>query len=260
MAHPPGSLCWFELATTDQPAAKQFYQSLFGWETVDSPMGPDDVYTMLRLGGQDVGALYTMRPEQRAQGMPPNWLVYVAVADADATAAQARALGGRVHAEPFDVMEHGRMAVLADPTGATFAIWQARQHAGTGVTGRVDRAICWADLSTPDQEKAAAFYTALFGWKMVADKDMTPASPGDYFHIASGQDLIGGISPSAAHPSGTPAYWLVYVAVPNCRETETQAANLGAQVHASTFPIGENGFVAVLADPQGAVFGIHQQQ
>jgi predicted enzyme related to lactoylglutathione lyase len=254
----PGTLCWFELATFDQDGAKQFYETLFGWSSEDSPMGPGQLYTIFKRDGADVGAAYTMREDQRASGVPPHWTIYVAVDDAQAIADRAPALGGTVLMPPFDVSDFGRMAVLQDPTGATFAIWQAGRHAGKGFSGRADFTICWADLSTPDQERAANFYSDLFGWAMVGGADGTPARPGDYYHIANAGELIGGIGPGSQHPRDSPAYWLIYIAVPDCRAIETQAATLGAQIHASTFPIGAEGWVAILSDPQGAVFGVHQ--
>ena len=259
MAHPHGTFCWFELATSDQAAAKAFYGALFGWQPVDSPMGPGDTYTIFKLDGQDVGAAYTLRQDQRDQNIPPNWTAYVAVDNVDDAAMLAARLGGNVLAQPFDVGEHGRMAVISDPTGAVVALWQANQHAGTSFTGRHDSTICWADLSTPDQERAAAFYTALFGWKMVAGDDLTPATPGDFFHIANGSTLIGGIAPPEHRQPGTPPHWLIYIAVPNCHDTETRVAGLGGTVLSKTFPVGTDGFAAILTDPQGAAFGIHQQ-
>ena len=74
-SHPPGSFCWIELATLDQFAAKSFYSALFGWTPFDTPMGPGEVYTIFRLEGRDAAAAYTMRPEQRSLGIPPNWML-----------------------------------------------------------------------------------------------------------------------------------------------------------------------------------------
>ena len=91
----PGSFCWIELSTSDQKAAKSFYGSLFGWEINDIPMGPDGVYTIFKLQDGDVGAACSMRPEQRAQGVPPHWMLYVAVESADAAAARAAQVGGK---------------------------------------------------------------------------------------------------------------------------------------------------------------------
>src|SRR5271157_1055422 len=110
--HPVGSFCWIELATTDQNAAKSFYSSLFGWDPQDSPMGPDEFYTMFKLEGRDAAAGYTLRPDQRAQGVPPHWMPYVAVANADQAVNKVKQLDGTVLAPAFDVMDFGRMAVL----------------------------------------------------------------------------------------------------------------------------------------------------
>jgi predicted enzyme related to lactoylglutathione lyase len=126
MGHAPGSFCWIELATTDGEAAKKFYGELFGWEAQDNPMGPGMVYTMLKLNGKDVGALYEKGEEMKQ--VPTHWASYVSVESADEIAAKAKSLGGAVIMEPFDVMEHGRMAVITDPTGAVFSIWQDKQH------------------------------------------------------------------------------------------------------------------------------------
>ncbi len=161
----PGSFCWFELATTDQAAAKKFYTSLFGWTVNDMPMGPGESYSMFQVQGRQAAAAYTLRPEQRSQGVPPNWMLYVAVESADDAARRVQELGGKIYAPAFDVFDAGRMAVLADPTGAVFAVWQPKRHTGIGITG-VDGTVCWADLSTPDAETARRFYSDLFGWQI----------------------------------------------------------------------------------------------
>src|SRR3954452_18694064 len=107
----PGSFCWFELATTDQAAAKKFYGGLFGWTAYDNPMGPDAVYTMFQNHGKNVGAAYTLMPDQLQQGIPPHWGTYVAVANVDESTAKAKTLGATVLAGPMDVSEHGRMTI-----------------------------------------------------------------------------------------------------------------------------------------------------
>ena len=106
--HKPGTFCWFELATTDQRAASKFYQTLFGWEASESPIGPDEVYTIFKMHGRDVGAAYTMRAEQQSQGVPPNWGIYVAVENADAMAERAKTLGATILAPPFERSRSGR--------------------------------------------------------------------------------------------------------------------------------------------------------
>jgi predicted enzyme related to lactoylglutathione lyase len=162
-SHVPGSFCWAELSTTDQKAAVAFYRDLFGWSVNDQPIGPDDVYSMLQLDGRDIGAAYTMRAEERQMGAPPHWNLYVAVANADETAARAQELGGTVLAPAFDVMDAGRMAIIQDPAGAIFEVWQPGRHIGARVLAEPG-ALCWSELSTRDPVAAERFYTRLFGW------------------------------------------------------------------------------------------------
>ena len=118
-----GSFCWVELAMSDQTLAKSFYTQLFDWSINDVPMGPDSSYTILRIEGKDVAAIYQQSKEQRSQGVPPHWMIYVAVANAEEAVSRASSLGGRVILAAFDVFDAGRMAVLQeDPTGATFSV------------------------------------------------------------------------------------------------------------------------------------------
>ena len=112
--------------------------------------------------------------------MPPHWAIYVAVESADATASSVPALGGKVIVPPFDVMEFGRMAVLQDPTGAVFEIWQPKQHTGIRIEG-VAGTLCWADLSSPDPDATGKFYTGLFGWTLDPGQDNS-----GYLHIKNG--------------------------------------------------------------------------
>jgi predicted enzyme related to lactoylglutathione lyase len=128
-------------------------------------MGPNDFYTMFGLEGRNCAAAYTQRPDETAMGVPPHWNLYISVESADATAKRAGELGGQVLAGPFDVSTHGRMAVIRDPTGAVFCLWEPKDHTGLGIEGQ-NASFCWADLSTPDQQTAAKFYTDLFGWTL----------------------------------------------------------------------------------------------
>jgi uncharacterized protein len=252
-----GSFCWFELATTDQRAAKAFYSSLFGWTSTDGPGGPGGDYTVFALGDRTAAAAYTMRDEMRARGVPPNWTVYIAVDDADRAAARAASLGGTVVVPPLDVMDAGRMAVLQDPQGAAFAVWQAGKHGGVGTKGEV-HSVSWADLQTRDQPGASAFYSALFGWRMVEGQSMAPAQPGDYYHIVNGEAFIGGVPPPGHGDPHAPPHWLIYVEVADCRAATARAVSLGARAYVDTLQIGKEGSISVLADPQGAVFALHQ--
>ena len=152
----PGAFCWVELATSDQTAAKAFYFNIFGWDSDDIPLGPDETYTMFQIDGKNVGAAFRITPQMNALGVPPAWGLYIAVEDADASAKKAVKHGGKILNGPFDVMDSGRMAVIQDPTGAVFSIWQAKEHPGMELAGEEDT-FCWADLITDDVDSAKTF-------------------------------------------------------------------------------------------------------
>lgn len=249
--HALGTFNWPELATKDQDGAKKFYSSLFGWEIKDQDMGPQGTYTIFTLGGSDVAALYTMDAGQASTGMPPYWGTYITVEDADAAAAKAKTLGGTIIMEPFDVMEHGRMAVITDPQGATFCVWQAKKHCGVQVYGEPN-SLGWTQLNAKDTGVAKKFYTELIGWKT---QDMPMAQGGDYTTWLKADGPAGGMMPM---PPGVPApsHWLPYFAVTNVDDAAKKAGSLGAATHVPPTDIPGIGRFSVHADPQGAAFAL----
>jgi uncharacterized protein len=250
--HNAGSFCWFELGTTDQDAAKKFYTTLFGWQPNDNPMGPEGVYTIFKLDGRDSAAAYTLMPEMLQRGVPPHWALYVCVDSADATAAKVAPAGGTVLMAPFDVFDFGRMAVLQDPTGAVIQLWQPKTNKGTGING-VPGTVCWADLSTPDQAKAAEFYKAIFGWEISPGQDNS-----GYLHIKNGEGFIGGIPPAQFRDPNAPPHWLLYYLVTDSDAATAKAKELGARVYMEPMTMEGVGRWSVVADPQGAVFALFQ--
>jgi predicted enzyme related to lactoylglutathione lyase len=247
--HLPGTFCWVELATSDGPAAKKFYTSLFGWSFVDNPMGDAGVYTMLQKKGRDVGALYPMGPEQK--GIPPHWGSYVAVENANDAAAHAKELGATVMLEPFDVMEHGRMAVIQDPTGAVFSLWEPKSHIGARLVNEPG-SFCWNELYTTDPARAADFYTGLFAWT----KDSKHMDFGEYVIFNFGGRNAAGMMKIPKEWGPVPPHWMVYFAVDDCDNTVEKAKSLGAQVTVPPTDIPEVGRFAMLTDPQGAGFSV----
>jgi len=248
--HPNGSFCWIELATSDQKAAKAFYGPLFGWAPNDMPMGPDAFYTIFRIEERDAAAGYTLRPEQIAQHVHPNWMLYIQVENVDATAAKVSQLGGTVVVAPFDVFDAGRMAVIGDPTGAHFCLWQPNRSKGTQIA-HVAGTLCWADLSTPDPRRAGEFYSKLLGWQIMDDEKGT-----GYLHIKNGEQFIGGIPPTAHRQPGIPPHWLPYFWVDDVDASAAKAKQLGANIFLAPTSLEDVGRLAVIADPQGAVFAI----
>jgi predicted enzyme related to lactoylglutathione lyase len=256
--HPAGAFNWIELGTSDQNAAKKFYTSLFGWDLVDSPMGPNDFYTMFKVGGLDVAAAYTLRPMEVEKHVPPHWNLYIATEDADKTAARASELGATILAPPFDVFTFGRMAVIRDPAGAVFCIWQAKTHIGIRVKDQPG-AFCWADLNIPDQTsqtKAVPFYEGLFGWKLEPGQ----ADTSGYLHIKNGESFIGGVPPGSQLPPNIPPHWMVYFQVEDCAASTAKAKELGAHIYVDSLRLEKTGTFTILNDPQGAGFALFQPE
>jgi uncharacterized protein len=247
--HAPGEFCWIELGTSDQNAGKQFYGSLFGWVANDMPMGPDSFYTIFRLADRDCAAAYTLTPQEK--GVPPHWNLYIAVENADAAANKAAELGAKLLAPAFDVFDAGRMAVLQDPTGAVFTVWQAKKNAGIGIVNEPG-ALCWADLNTLNRNRAVEFYSALFGWTITAGEGK---DPNGYLHIMNGEKFIGGIPPD---PQGPP-HWLIYFYVADVDASSGKAKELGANFFLPPTSMEGVGRFTVLADPQGAVFAMFKE-
>lgn len=245
----PGEFCWFELATSDQNAAKQFYSQLFGWHMNDQPMGPDQVYTMLEKNGKSVGALYGMETERTAAGVPPHWNTYISVDNVDEAAKRAKDLGGTLIQEPFDVMDVGRMATVKDPTGAVFSLWQANKHKGADVVDEPN-AFCWYELNTRDTEKAKQFYSNLLGWQ--------PSGSPEYTEWKQGDRSLGGMMAIQPDWGQVPPAWTNYVMVENADDTASKAKSLGGQAIVEPSDIPNMGRFAVLQDPQGAVFAVYQ--
>ncbi len=250
-SHAPGNFCWFELVTSDQNAAKEFYSKLLGWGTTDSPMGPDAVYTMLDAGGKTVGALYGMDKAQLERGLPPHWNVYISAASADETTKKAESLGGTAVMQPFDVMDVGRMSMIQDPTGALFAVWEARKHMRAQLVGEVG-SFCWWELNTKDTAKAKEFYTNLFGW--------TAGGDANYTEWKNGGNSMGGMMEIKPEWGPVAPNWLSYVMVSDCDKTAAKIKELGGSVMMGPQDIENMGRFAVVADGQHAVFAIFEVQ
>lgn len=253
MKHPAGNFCWIELGTKDQAGAKVFYGQLFGWQFNDIPMGEEmGDYTMLLLGGKEVGALYQLNEKQH-QGVPPHWMPYVAVESADEIAAKVEQLGGTGLCPPFDVAEHGRMFMLKDPTGATLSVWQAKGHHGVDLAG-APGTMCWCELATPDPERAGGFLSSLFGWSLKAGGADT-----NYTEFVNGRQAIGGMMPMVGDEwKGVPPHWMTYFAVGDCDATVKKALELGGQSCVLPTDIPNVGRFSVITDPQGAAFSVIQ--
>jgi len=251
--HPPGTVSWAELATTDQEAGVAFYRRLFGWDVDEAPIGPNDVYSLFKMGGKEVAAAYSMRADERNMAVPSHWNLYVTVANVDDSARQAESLGGKLLAPPFDVMDAGRMAVIQDPTGAIIQIWEAKRSIGARILAEPG-ALCWSELTTRDPDGAEAFYTSLFGWKA---KRSPAGSPMPYTEFSVGDHpAMGMLRMPDTMPPQTPSYWMPYFQVTNTDDSTAQAAAAGATLMVGPQDIPSTGRFSILIDPTGAVFAL----
>jgi predicted enzyme related to lactoylglutathione lyase len=244
----PGTFCWSELATTDQGAAKEFYAGLFGWVADDRPVGDDAYYSMQVHNGKQVAAIALQPQQQRDAGVPPLWNSYVWVDSADAVLERAKELGATVHAPAFDVMTAGRMAVIQDPQGAYFMLWQPRDHRGAELVN-APGALVWNELQSPDLDASASFYGDLFGWEIEQFPDMQER----YLGIKNAGANNGGIRDLT--PPAPPS-WLVYFGVQDIDVALGTVGQLGGSTLAGPIDI-QVAKIAVVADPQGAVFALY---
>ena len=246
----PGALCWADLATSDVHSAKEFYSGLFGWELSDEPMGDAGTYTLCRIGAKDVVGIYAMQ-EAQAEG-PPRWNTYFSVTTADDAAAKARDLGATLLMEPFDVMDVGRGALVQDPTGGVFWLWQSKR--GEDIVTGLSGALGWAERGTRYPECARRFYSELFGWQ---PHDQEMGELGTYTIFREGDDDRAGMYRLTEQHGDMPAYWQIYFTVDDCDKTADAVGELGGKVLVPPTDI-PGGRFALALDPQGAPFGVHQ--
>lgn len=244
-SYAPGLFCWVDLSTTDTEAAKAFYGALFGWTAQDVPN-----YAFFQLDGATVAGLAELQPQAREAGMPPSWSSYVRVEDADAVCARAAELGGTVRSAPLQIGDSGRMAVLADPQGAVFLLWEPAGFAGAELVN-TPGSFTWNDLQTSDPESASGFYRDLFGWEIAA----TEGAGGQYFTISNEGRMNGGLMRSPQE--GVPPYWMTYFGVDRADGAIARAQEAGGGLLAGPMDLPA-GRIAVLRDPQGAVFTVFE--
>jgi hypothetical protein len=245
--HEPGTFSWAELSTSDLDGAIALYTDLFGWDVAKEDIPGGGVYAMFRLNGKDVAAASPQRDEEK--GVPPHWNVYVTVDDAEQTAKQAEASGGTIVAPAFDVMEFGRMAMIADPTGAVFSVWEPKTNIGAHLLGE-QGALSWCELLTTDTAKAGAFYTELFGY----EREPFGPAEGNYTVFKKGETQIAGMMPVPME--GMRSNWGLYFTTADVDAVAGKVLKAGGQAMLQPEDMPGVGRIAVLADPQGAAFGV----
>ena len=247
-----GAPNWLDLGTPDIDGATSFYGGLFGWEFRPGPPEAGG-YGFFQLEGRTAAAGMQTGPDQG----PPSWTVYFQTPDADATAKAAEQAHGSVLMQPMDVMDQGRMAILADKAGVPFGIWQPGRNKGLDVT-QVPGTLCWVELYTADLPMAAYFYRATLGLETYA----VDFPGGTYTTVLpdgqSEDSMFGGIVPLADDPleAKEGAYWMPYFEVADTDATVAKAQELGGRVRLPATTVPGVGRVAKLADPYGARFAV----
>jgi uncharacterized protein len=254
-----GVPCWVDTLQADPDAALAFYAGVFGWEFTASgemPGDPPGRYFVAQVRGRDVAGVGSQPAD--SQPLPPSWNMDVRVDSADDAAAAAQSAGGTVLVEPFDAPPAGRMAVIADPTGAPFCVWQSGVREGAQL---VNEGGAWAmnQLHTPDPERAAAFYGAVFGWTTETfgegDGAMTlfrlPGYVGGEPQQPVSREVIAAMDRAQADeaPRWSANFW-----VDDVDAATAAAERLGGTLIASLpSPTGK---IAILADPTGVSFSV----
>ncbi|HZQ79411.1 MAG TPA: VOC family protein [Acidimicrobiia bacterium] len=237
---------WVDLGTPDIPKAIEFYAGLFGWQI---EQGPPEVggYSMAMYKGKPAAGI----GPQMNPG-PPYWTTYVSVDSADQALARARDAGGKVLMEAMDVMDVGRMGIIQDPIGAVISVWEPRAHIGAGIVNEPNT-YGWSELVTTDTEASKPFYGAVFGWDSETHGEGGPMAYTEW--KVGGRSVAGMMQKPPMMPAEVPPHWGVYFTVDGTEAAMDKVKELGGQVLMGPMDV-EPGKIAVVQDPQGAVFNI----
>lgn len=256
MVAPPktrfGDFCWVEHASAEPAETCLFYAALFGWQEADLPAAPVPGYAILALEGQWMAGVWPFTEEQRAAEHPSRWIPFVRIEDLAKTLVRVKKLGGVVQGAKRAIDGFGRAAVVEDPQGVIFALWQPDPLPAADYVGTPSQP-CWFEIGCADAVAASRFYSRLFGWEF----QQSTSSEGEGYWIIRNQGLvIGGLQEMGEAFGGAPAHCMMFLAVRDCDQTILEAKDAGAFVAVVPTDIPGVGRQAVLEDPSGAVFGI----
>ena len=251
-----GRYVWHELMTPNPDAAKDFYGKVVGWTTTKYDTSAID-YSMFMADERPVGGLMELTKEAADMGAPPNWLAYVEVPSVDDTIAKAQELGASVIVPANTVENVGRFGILRDPQGVAFAVITSATPIGAE-TDPQPREFSWHELVTTNADAALDFYKNLFGWEVKGNFDMG-GDAGLYQMFGRDRFTYGGVMNKAGDTPANP-YWLHYVAVADSADAAAERAKeAGATLLSGPMEVPGGDRIAVLTDPQGAVFAVHSK-
>tara|TARA_R110002033_G_scaffold13802_1_gene40872 strand:- start:4430 stop:5218 length:789 start_codon:yes stop_codon:yes gene_type:complete len=258
MTNKHGDFIWYELLTPDQDAARSFYEKVVGW-TIDKSADNEMDYRMINSASGPIAGSMTLTADMQSGGMPPCWLGYIAVDNVDDVVEATTAAGGAVHMEPHDLDGVGRIAFLADPSGALFYVMKPVPPADNpdassnsfAATEPMAGHCAWNELASSDPAAALNFYHDLFGWEKDGEMDMGPMGKYEFLRH---DHMIGAVMP---RPQELPvSAWTYYFRVPDIdAAADTIEKEDGQIVQPPTeIPGGDYSLTAI--DPQGARFAL----
>lgn len=248
----PNPFIWYELMTTDAPAAIKFYSHVVGWQA-EAMSGSGMDYTVVQAQGFGIGGIMAQPAHMAGQNVPPFWAGYIYAADVDKAAESVAKGGGIVHREPWTIQGAGRIAVVADPGGAVFNIMTPDgQPPANEPAWDAPGMVGWRELYASDLEQALAFYQAQFGWTKDETHDMGPMGP--YHLFTSAKNQSGGMM---KRPPQVPAsFWQFYFIVDDIDTAAKRVADQGGQVLMGPHQVPGGGWIVQAMDPQGGAFAL----
>ena len=245
-----GHFVWHDLLTTDVAAARRFYGELLGWTFAEDD--PSNRYTTILLDGRAIGGIAAAEDLREQSFNASQWISSLSVRDVDAAVADVRRLGGTVLAEPRELPERGRVALVRDDQGALLSLVRSASGDPAADRERVG-AWLWTELWTRNADASAAFYRALVGYET---ESVEGGGGADYrvFRVA-GEPQAGLLTYQldAVQPN-----WLPYVLVDDPAALAARAEELGGRVLLPPDPSRRNGSVAIIADPTGAALTLQK--
>ncbi len=216
------------------------------------------MYTMARLDGYNVAGMSELMPEQIEAGMPAFWNSYVCVEDVRASLAKCLELGAQMMMDAVDIPEAGSMAMVKEPHGALFSLWQPKTHIGMQVRHQTGAA-CWFELDTHDVDASAAFYGSAFGWTTAKDPNNRAYTLFNKGGALAEEGSVKGMIKILPEWGEVRPNWRVYFQVESVDASSSQALELGGAAwhEAMDFPYGR---LITLQDPQNGVFALMEMK
>ena len=249
-----GYFLWHELMSKDPAGAKRFYPAALGWTVQPADM-PGIEYDMWATERGPMGGLWQLPQEAQDMGAPTHWIPYMGTTDIEATFARAQELGSRVYVPVTAIPSVGHFAVLADPQGATFALYEPESADDREVRPGIGD-FSWHELAASDAVEALSFYGTLFGWSEVEAHDMGPL--GMYRIFGRDGHMFGGAFTKSGEMAAMPSAWISYVRVDSAEEAVGRIKAAGGSVQNGPMEVPGGDIIAQCMDPQGGFFAVHQ--